>query len=337
MAAHLINSKITKYFEVYQKWVIGNPHLLSDIESVVRCLSYFTAGRFNNSALASELVYSMPNLLVLFNDWLVYTSNVRMKLPQFESKIKIWLTIVEYVEALLEVTAKKVWGESGKWGVILFVQTIKSILKLILVYVYKERVTQNPPIQPLNRDKLAKSAKEEFVKEGCFSLKHSGTVIRRVSATDTTHARKFSPPVAIKENSDQPTEQLKTNRNMLIAETLYIIKPLLHLGCLSIFRGKHWKPWILSLGLDLLSLRLYNREAKKGELTRMEREELIRRRLSLLLYILRSPFYDNCSRVRIYSLLNTLSRTVPFAKLMTEPVAKYLPHWQETYFYMWSC
>ena len=85
--------------------------------------------------------------------------------------------------------------------------------------------------------------------------------------------------------------------------------------------------------INFFSLKIFSQEPR---LSREEKEELIRRRIGLLLYILRSPFYDNCSRMRIFYMLETISKTVPLARLIAEPIARYLPHWQNTYFYMWS-
>lgn len=57
----------------------------------------------------------------------------------------------------------------------------------------------------------------------------------------------------------------------------------------------------------------------------------------MLLYILRSPFYDQYSGDKIDSFMRAVSRTIPFAKLIVEPYRALIPHYQEQYFYMWSC
>lgn len=115
------------------------------------------------------------------------------------------------------------------------------------------------------------------------------------------------------------------------------MKPLIHLTAFIIKGKRNWLPWTTALILDLVSLQLITKEAKRAKLTKAEREEMCRRRISLLLYILRSPFYDNCSRGKIYSVLDGVSSSIPFARFVAEPIAKYLPHWRKTYFYMWSC
>lgn len=81
---------------------------------------------------------------------------------------------------------------------------------------------------------------------------------------------------------------------------------------------------------------MFNNEEKTVSFSKEDEDELNRRRLALLLYVLKSPFYDKCSRLRIYAALTALSTKVPFAKLVAEPMKQYLPYWQSTYFYMWS-
>lgn len=100
-------------------------HFLCQIYLILNLLSLFI-GQLRNSSLAVELIYSMPNLIVLCNDILMYSSKCKdLKVPQFESKIKIWLTVVEYTEALLEVSAEKLWGAKGKWLIIITIQLFK--------------------------------------------------------------------------------------------------------------------------------------------------------------------------------------------------------------------
>ncbi|XP_012221616.1 peroxisomal membrane protein PEX16 [Linepithema humile] len=320
----------------YKRWIVTNPQLLSDIEATVRCLSYFSFGHLGNSNLAIELIYSMPNLIVLCNDLLMYSSKCTyLKIPQFESKIKIWLTVVEYTETLLEISANKLWGAKGKWLIILIVQLFKTVLRLLLVHVYKERVTKSPAIPPLDREKFNKVIHNAELKEG-FTLKRSGTVIRSVKHSVPVEMRTWK---ALPSNIDE-NENLTKNQQSLIslklAESLYVTKPLLHLGAIYITNQKRWPPWMLSLIIDMISLNIYTRSSQKILFSKEEKEELVRRRLSLLLYILRSPFYDKYSCTKINALLDTVSTSVPFGKLLANAVKKNLPYMQSMYFYMWS-
>ncbi|XP_014216627.1 peroxisomal membrane protein PEX16 [Copidosoma floridanum] len=332
-----VKKTLVQWCEDYKRWIAKNPNLVSDIESTVKYVSFFTAGRLNSSTLASEFVYSLPNLMVLFNDQIIRASRYsELKLPSLQSKLKIWLTVIDYTEALFEVSAKKLWGEAGRWFIISLIQLLKVVMRLILVFRYKERITQTPAVPPLNREKLNNNNDGMQASKDAFSLKRSGKVIRTVRSS-ASQTRTWAPPAS---TSTVESEELENNvtieslkKSLLIAETIHILKPLVHLGCLSLSGPKNWNPWLLSFLIDLTSLKLFSKETS---LTGEEREEICRRRIGLLLYILRSPFYDNCSRMRIYHMLEFVSRSIPLAKLIAEPIARYLPHWQNTYFYMWS-
>ncbi|XP_012054391.1 PREDICTED: peroxisomal membrane protein PEX16 [Atta cephalotes] len=333
--ANCVNSKLNNLLTSYKNWVVANPQLLTDIEATVRCLSYFSFGQLRNSTLAVELIYSMPNLIVLCNDLLMYSSKRQhLKIPQYDSKIKIWLTVVEYTETFLEVSAKKLWGPKGKWLIIVIIQLFKSVLRLLLIYVYKERVTKSPATPPLNREKFNKIDNVQL-KEG-FMLKRSGTVVRSVKYSTPIELRTWKALPSVTDENENLTKNKESDRNLKLAESLYVTKPLLHLGCMYITSQNRWPPWILSLIIDIASLNVFNRCAQKTLLSKEEEEELVRRRLSLLLYILRSPFYDKYSRNKIDSLLDTISSSVPLAKYLTSAVKKNLPYMQSTYFYMWS-
>lgn len=74
---------------------------------------------------------------------------------------------------------------------------------------------------------------------------------------------------------------------------------------------------------------------RSTQLTEVEKNEIMRRKISLLLYILRSPFYEKYSRDKIFSLADSMS-SIPFAKILTDTIKKNLPYLQNIHFYMWS-
>lgn len=64
--------------------------------------------------------------------------------------------------------------------------------------------------------------------------------------------------------------------------------------------------------------------------------EMSRRMMLLLLYVMRSPFYERHSADRVDAFLDALTRTVPLARFLCGPVKLYIPHFQSTYSYAWS-
>lgn len=81
-------------------------------------------GRINNSTVVSELVYCLSNLLVLFNDRVICKAK-KLEIPGSGDKLKLWLTVLEYSEVFFELSAKKLWGETGKWIIVVVLQIFK--------------------------------------------------------------------------------------------------------------------------------------------------------------------------------------------------------------------
>jgi peroxin-16 len=87
-------------------------------------LAFFCIGRINTSNVLSELVYSLSNLLVLFNDHIIHNTRRRDTIGSGET-LKTWLTVLDYSEVFIEVSARRLWGEKGKWLTAVVLQILK--------------------------------------------------------------------------------------------------------------------------------------------------------------------------------------------------------------------
>jgi peroxin-16 len=83
-----------------------------------------------------------------------------------------------------------------------------------------------------------------------FTLKRSGRVIRKVDGAPPLYARNFKDTLDVDEVKRQNNP--KAGKTITSAETLYILKPLLHLGGARLFGYKSWKSYSLALGIDLI-------------------------------------------------------------------------------------
>lgn len=71
--------------------------------------------------------------MMLFNDQIILnTAKASAAINGQEKKgildpdrIKRFLTMVDYIEVFLEVSATKLWGSRGRWIIIILLQTIK--------------------------------------------------------------------------------------------------------------------------------------------------------------------------------------------------------------------
>ncbi|KAF5301438.1 hypothetical protein FQA39_LY02167 [Lamprigera yunnana] len=205
---------LPEIYNSYKNWITKNPQTTSEFETTIKWISYFIAGRVNNSHLVSELVYSLSNLLVLFNDRIISQGQKGEQSTPSED-LKVWLTVLEYSE---------------------------------------ENVIQHPPIPVLQRTQLNSRMINDSFSELqshsiSFTLKNSGRVIRKVDSAPPIAFRSWKPLEPTSDTAQAIQQSLLDKQ--LFAETVYVMKPIFHLGSSAFFGSNTWKPWIISLALDL--------------------------------------------------------------------------------------
>jgi len=157
---HTVRTLIEDVKRDYMTWVIQNPSRATDVESSVKFISYILQGRLQSkSIIFSELIYCCANLLAVWHDRFIrkhfeereVSSNKNQQEPLNGSKnpsssktspcfftsshvrsrnvqvdrIKSALTILHYVEVFLEISARHLWGDLGRWIIVLIVQAVK--------------------------------------------------------------------------------------------------------------------------------------------------------------------------------------------------------------------
>ncbi|XP_030571651.1 peroxisomal membrane protein PEX16 [Drosophila novamexicana] len=324
----------------YEAWVAKNPDVVGDFETTAKWVSYFVAGRISNSNVLSELVYTLSNMLVFYNDRIIdkargANENAVIRLQSgLCYRLKVTLTTLEYSEVFIEISARRLFGQTGKWLVIALIQVFKAAGRLFLLKHSTSDIITSPPIAALNRRALSKQrTPEASVAQSehsiTFQLKRSGRLIRKVEGAPPIQYRDFKLHV---DNADAAKTQIP--RELLQAEYLYIAKPLIHLTAMGLFGQRSWKQYMIALSLDLYSVHLYRQH--RHLMSKQQKLELSRRCINLLYFLVRSPFYDNYSKTRIERILSFVGQHVPLVKLVAGPLREYIPQWQNTYFYLWS-
>jgi len=101
-----------------------------------------------------------------------------------------------------------------------------------------------------------------------------------------------------------------------------------HLTALGLFKSKSWIPFTLALGLDVFSFKSLQ---KIEHPTDRQANELSRRKIAFLLYLFRTPFYNEITEHRLTPVLDYVSK-IPIVGLFTDGITDYLPDWQKNLF-----
>jgi len=123
------------------------------------------------------------------------------------------------------------------------------VARALLIYKHKEVIIENPPVAPLDRVKLAKEPEFSELGSVSFTLKRSGRVVRKIDSSPPLGMRTWKPLEVHKIKEVSSSKIL--SRNELLAESIYISKPLVHLISLGLLGSDTWKPWMISLAMDL--------------------------------------------------------------------------------------
>lgn len=94
--------------------------------------------------------------------------------------------------------------------------TSRTVMRLLLVHCFKERVTQSPPIPPLKREKLTENV--ETVESDGFSLKRSKKVIRKVNSGGYSQYRSWAPLPPIGIDDRQNNVDITPKKKLILAE-----------------------------------------------------------------------------------------------------------------------
>ncbi|XP_013786235.1 peroxisomal membrane protein PEX16-like [Limulus polyphemus] len=339
------------WIERYKTFIASNPAFASQLESYLRWISYITAGRFEHSPIISELIYSASSLLGLVNDTILRkAANIPLHVNTSVESLQRCLAILEYTEVFLEIASSRLGGPSIRWIVITVIQLIKTALHLVLLLRFDQGIQKCPAVSPLNRRRDLSQLQNRNKKENghnsnektnctpmevTFSLKRSGRTIRTLAAAPPLSKRTWKLPESEKQPKNTPKIHFPPTSlegQQFAAELLHLMRPMTHLATMGLYGTDSWKPWIVALGMDVSSLHLLR---ENEQLNHAEQLELTRRALMLVMFLLRSPFYDRFSREKILQILSSIARNIPVMKLFMYPLMEYLPEWQKSYFHTW--
>lgn len=170
-----LSTKFRHLPEMYEEYVASNAHSVGQVESTLRSMTYLLPGaRLQDSERASESIHTFVQLLSIYHDHVLkrraksVSSNSSKVTPAKQSpharytmfwsdssslytKIATILKVVNYTELLWEMTARRRDGERSRWRMVVFLESFKALLRMILLRLTNSRPVLTPPL-PLRED-----------------------------------------------------------------------------------------------------------------------------------------------------------------------------------------
>lgn len=331
----------------YDKFVKENPRLAADLEAITRWSSYLVGSR--KSPILGELLSSSADLLQLCND-IILRKELGETFNDCVTKLRTFLNVINSLELLAEIYARDTYGAIGKWTFISIIQVTKAVIRLVLLLVYDQGLTKSiSPIDRTHYSEIIKLRKNLANKNAPAAnetksvvLPSSGRRIRSITDSPPRDSRFTSGPFdeLQKQRLTMLLERYKEQRSaslterQLYGELLYIARPVAHLALMGTFGTKSWISYFSSMAMDVSSLYLVRDGDQPFNMN--ERLELGQRASSLLLYLLRSPFFDEYTKQKALEGIGSTAQKIPLFGNFLATFVDYIPDWQKDYFRVWS-
>ncbi|KAL0097683.1 peroxisome membrane protein [Phycomyces blakesleeanus] len=348
----------------YEDFLVKNASQITSIESSLRSLTYILPGRFQDAEFASQAIYAALHLIGLhhntilrraarqhaqethtqlteetkFNKYFLYWTN-RSEIYKRTSAL---LSVIQYTQVLTEMAVMKQWGKKAQWRWIASVESLKAILKLIVLHVTSHRMNLSPTHLQRNVDPATLVPTIAPKEPTTWTAKRTGKQVPGIASTvslDPKTQKKYTDVTDYLLSKVLTPEKLRKPEDMVhtlsplgrLGEILAILRPLIYVFSILRFGKRSWTPWILSLLAEIGSqLALYKSFNTDGNPSMMplEKQEFYRRIRAMWYNLLRGAFYTPRFERFCNSVENKTLMSIPGSILRD-----YLPLWEKIYFY----
>ncbi|RCI01331.1 hypothetical protein CU098_002025, partial [Rhizopus stolonifer] len=219
---------------------------------------------------------------------------------------------------LVEMAVLKKLGKKKQWECIAYLEGLKVMLRLFLYQSTEQRMTLSPT--HLQRDVDPQALVEPQAVVDSWVGKRTGIRVQTMNdcvqfhnhpnghakgdVTDFLLSRRLTA-----EMLRRPDQMVAVQKNISkLAELLYIFRPLLYVLSILKWGRRSWRPWFVSLVIELLSqvsLKAgYKSSSGRQGMTTLEKEEYQRRSKLLFFNLMRGAFYLKITRPRLERFCN---------------------------------
>jgi len=245
------------------------------------------------------------------------------------------------VELLIEILSIQYYGKMGGWRAVFIIELFKVILKIFLLYKTKESILVHQKI-PERGDAVSYVDPDLFTKSQIEELENRNREITKLYDEDKTDldsdTRRRRRETILHPSISSDLQRLKYHPTIpedhilvLLGEYMSILRPLIYLLALFLWGKKSWLPWLLSLAVDMMASTFTH--AGVGKMNGLEKDEVSRRKMQWIYYLLRSPLFETLFvKFKLEKVVNVL-KNIPVIRFPFSMCWEYILAYREYYFY----
>ncbi|KAK7274623.1 hypothetical protein RIF29_15719 [Crotalaria pallida] len=351
--------------EAYKRWVRQNKDYVHSLESLANGLTWLLPERFSESDIGPEAVTTILGIITALNEHIIDTAptqNNAGSIEQYSFPYPLCLSALKDLETLVEVVAQHYYGDDKKWNFLAITEGSKVLVRLSLFWKsgYKMLLhggetynddTHSDSFTSQHQAGLNNRGPNPWNLEGraLSALNSFGEKARMVSDPMLLH--RVHHQQAIMEPTvsrvERPTlSTILSKRGLhgalfLIGEVLFISRPLIYVLFIRKYGVRSWRPWSLSLAVDciassilsLVTTSVAGGDKQKFHLSAQEKDEVKRRKMLFVLYLMRDPFFSKYTRRRLESTTKVLE-PLPIIGFLSAKIVELIIGAQTRYTYM---
>ncbi|EGZ17126.1 hypothetical protein PHYSODRAFT_500326 [Phytophthora sojae] len=339
-------AKTSPLLAAYEAWVGSHTGLARNVETTLYVAPQLVPKRVMEPEVATQFGYSLVGLLHLYHDYVLWKKgNTEQEPPTGSQKltrlVRVPLSLISHVQVLAEVVARRVGGDVGKWRLIVWVEVVKSVLRLVLLAQRRRAMMIRG-----GKYKGVESAPRPSAFARFKKPKQPG------SRTGKTFGKPaVSEPEPMKEKSveEAPNKIMFEDATIEVAEGLredllvageicHILRPVVY----ALLRRRRpetsWTPVVASLLVELSGLALSAAavkpvEPKKTVTADEAKDEIAARKMALLLYLLRDPVFATVTKPATGKAADVLDYVPLVGKLFRFGTTAVLDYYHQFHFY----
>lgn len=195
----------------YDRFILKNASAISTVESAIRTLTYVLPSRFDDNQLVSEAIYATCGLVGLYHDSIIARAVASMQtkpaITPHGRYTKYWyvhsgvyrnlalfVSTLQSLSFLLEILARKTFGEKGRWRLVIAIEVVKSLARVYLLRVtgWRPLVYPHVPERAMEPAALEQRLSEEVAELEAKSHGENGSALQPNGHSTTKEERRRS-------------------------------------------------------------------------------------------------------------------------------------------------